>query len=109
TEESIKNKNTLKVAGKVTGKLDDSMTRHGVSPGGLIIIMNDGTEHSEFVEDNLGSINNPMSFDECAAKFRECAPLALNPISADTTEKLIEMVRNLEELDDISDITKLLA
>jgi 2-methylcitrate dehydratase PrpD len=100
TDESIKRENILEVAKKVNGQLDDSLTRHGVSPGKVTIVMNDGTEYSEFVEDWLGSIGNPMTFNDCAKKFRECAPFALNPLSPDKVEQIIELIRNLEKLDD---------
>ncbi len=100
TPESIKRENILEVARKVTGQLDDNLTRHGVSPGRVTIVMNDGTEYSEFVEDWLGSIGNPMTFDDCAKKFRECAPFALKPLPPDRVEQIIELIRNLEKLDD---------
>ncbi|MFC2071071.1 MmgE/PrpD family protein, partial [Chloroflexota bacterium] len=109
TDEAIKNKDILNVAQKVTGQLDDNMTKHGVSPGRVTIVMNDGTEYSEFVEDNLGSVENPMSFDDCARKFRECSSCALKPLPAETVEKVIEMVRNLEELDDVREIIELVS
>jgi 2-methylcitrate dehydratase PrpD len=100
TDESIKRGNILEVARKVTGQLDDSLTRHGVSPGKVTIVMNDGTEYSEFVENWLGTTGNPMTFDDCAEKFRECAPFALNPLPPGRVEQIIELIRNLEKLDD---------
>jgi hypothetical protein len=62
--------------------------------------MNDGTEYSEYVEDFLGSVGNPMTYDDCARKFRECAPVALNPLTSDKIEEIIELIRNLENQDD---------
>ncbi len=107
TDENIKRENILEVARKVTGKLDDSLTRHGVSPGGVTIVMNDGTEYSEFVEDFLGSVGNPMTFDNCAEKFRECALFALNPLPPEKIERIIDLIRNLEKLDDGTEPIKL--
>ncbi len=100
TPETIKRENILEVARKVTGVLEDSWTKHGVSPGKLVIAMKDGTEYSEYVEDFLGSVNNPMSFDDCARKFRECAPFALNPLSTEKVEEIIDLIRNLENQED---------
>lgn len=107
TAETIKRENIVALAQKVTGTLDDSLTRHGVSPGGLTIRMKDGTEYSEFVEDFLGSVGNPMTFDDCAEKFRECAPFALNPLPTEKVEEIIEKVRNLEKLADGTEPIKL--
>ncbi len=109
TDETIKREEILEIARKVTGQLDDSLTRHGVSPGKLTIIMNDGTEYSEFVEDFLGSVGNPMTFDDCAEKFKECAPLALKPLPSEKVEQIIELIRNLEQVDDAAKPIQLLA
>ncbi|MBN2074297.1 MAG: MmgE/PrpD family protein [Dehalococcoidales bacterium] len=100
TAETIKRENILEVARKVSGVLEDSWTKHGVSPGKLVITMNDGTEYSEYVEDFLGSVGNPMSYDDCAKKFRECAPFALNPLPSEKIEEIIDLIRNLEKQDD---------
>jgi len=70
-------------------------------------VMNDGTEYSEFVEDFLGSVGNPMTFDNCAEKFRECALFALNPLPPEKVEQIIDLIRNLEKLDDGTEPIKL--
>ncbi len=53
-----------------------------------------------------GSPADPMSYDEVADKFRECAEYAGLP-STDA-EKLVQMVRGLEAVDDVRDLTALL-
>ncbi len=108
TEESIKNQEILEVAQKVTGILDENMTRHGVSPGQITIIMNNGTEYSELVEFMKGTVENPMTFDDLVTKFRECAACALKPLMPGTITEIIEMIRNLEQLDDIRELMVLL-
>jgi 2-methylcitrate dehydratase PrpD len=100
TDETIKREDVLKVARKVTGVLEDSWTKHGVSPGELAITLNDGTEYSEHVEYMLGSPENPMTYDDCAKKFRTCAPIALNPLPNDRIEEIIDLIRNLEKQED---------
>ena len=49
-----------------------------------------------------------MTFDDCAAKFRECAPCSIKPLPVDTVDKVIEMVARLEKLDDATEIIKML-
>ncbi len=108
TNEALKRREVLDIAQKVSAVLDTSMNRHGVGPGGVIINMKDGEEYTEEVEHCLGSVERPMDFDDCAAKFRECAACSIKPLHAGTVEKVIEMIANLEKLDDATEIIKLL-
>jgi 2-methylcitrate dehydratase PrpD len=108
TDESIKRPEIIRLANKVTGKLEASMSRHGVEPGGVIIKMQDGTEYKEEVEHCLGSVERPMTFKDVVKKFRECAPSAIKPLSTAKIEKVIDMASRLEQLDDATDIIKLL-
>jgi 2-methylcitrate dehydratase PrpD len=73
----------------------------------LKIHLKDGriiTGRAEFAK---GSPANPMSFDEAAAKFRECADFAEWP--KDKTEKLITYVKELDSARDVSALSTLLA
>ena len=108
TEEALTRQDILKVTQKITAKLDPSMNRHGVGPGGVIIKMTDGSEYKEEVEHCLGSVERPMNFEDCTNKFRECAAFAIKPLSTDTVGKAIDMTARLEKLDDATEIIRLL-
>jgi 2-methylcitrate dehydratase PrpD len=108
TDEAIKRQDILKIARKVTARLEPAMNRHGVGPGGVIITMQDGTEYTEAVDHCLGSVERPMTFDDCAVKFRECAACSTRPLPAGTVDKVIEMVARMETLADATDIIRLL-
>ncbi len=108
TDEAIKSQDIIRVARKVTARLDPAMNRHGVGPGGVIITMKDGTEYTEEVEHCLGSVERPMTFEDCTVKFRECAACSIKPLPADTVDKVIEMVGQLEKLPDATEIIRLL-
>ncbi len=108
TEESIKRPEILSVACKVSGKLVSAMNRHGVGPGGVTITMQDGREYTDEVEHCLGSIERPMTFEDVARKFRECAACAIKPLPAAKVEKVIDLVNRLEKLADATEIIKLL-
>jgi 2-methylcitrate dehydratase PrpD len=84
------------------------MNRHGVGPGGVNVKMRDGTEYKEEVEHCLGSVERPMNLNDVVKKFRECAPSAIKPLTADKIEKVIEMASKLEKLDDATEIIRLL-
>jgi 2-methylcitrate dehydratase PrpD len=108
TEEAIKNKDVLKTAQKITAEFVPEMTRHGVGPGRVKIIMKDGAEYTEEVKQHLGSVERPMTFDHCAAKFRDCAASSIKPLNDSTIDRVIDMVGRLESLDDATEIIWLL-
>lgn len=108
TEEAIKREEVLKIAQLITGELDPRLSRHGVGPGRVKIVMKDGSEYTEEVEHPLGSGAKPMTFEDCVAKFRQCSAHSVKPIPAKTVNKVIELVRQLEQLDDATKIIQLL-
>jgi len=108
TDEAIKRPEILKLTHKIDTRLETSMNRHGVEPGGVTLKMQDGREYTEEVEYCLGSVQRPMTFEDVTRKFRECAPCSINPLSKDKIEKVIDLVSRLEKLDDASEIIRLL-
>jgi 2-methylcitrate dehydratase PrpD len=54
-----------------------------------------------------GSPANPMSYEEVAGKFRECAAFSRWP--PDKAERVIDMVRRLEDLSTVKGLTTLLS
>jgi len=108
TEKAITNENVLQISRKVTGHLDPDLTRHGVGPARVSIKMKNGAEYTEFVEFCLGSVERPMTFADCASKFRECYPSSVKALSAETAEKVIEMIRHLEDVKDATEIVRIL-
>ena len=67
--------------------------------------LTDGSVLKERVDFPKGSPQDPMSFEEVADKFRECAEYAAWPSAA--AEEAIGLVRNLEKLDDASKLARL--
>lgn len=108
TLEAIKDKAVLRISNKVTGVLEPSMNRHGVGPGRVEIKLDDGAVYVEEVEHFLGSVENPMTFEDCARKFRECAAISIKPLPDEQIERVIGMVDGLEQLDDATEIIRLL-
>ena len=69
--------------------------------------LKDGRTISGRADFGKGSPSNPMSYDEVADKFRECAEFARWDESS--AEQIVETVRKLETLDSVRHLTKLLA
>jgi 2-methylcitrate dehydratase PrpD len=68
------------------------------------VITREGKVFERVVRVPLGSLERPMSFEDCAAKFRDCAK-GLDTASAD---QLIELVGKLEQVEDIGKIIQLM-
>jgi len=107
TPEAIKRPEILKMAKIITTSLDKSFNRHGVGPSSVTITMADGKAYNTHIPYCLGSVERPMSFEDIARKFRECAPSAIKPLKKETIEKVIGLAGRLETLDDAAEIIRL--
>ena len=72
----------------------------------LEITLKDGRKITGQADFGKGSPANPMSYEEVAKKFRECAAFGGWP--ADKAEQVISLVAQLENLAKVSEITALL-
>jgi len=104
TEEAIRNPEVLAVTQKMRIEVDNSLHRPGPEPTRVKVITTDGKTLTKVVENPLGSLERPMSFDDCARKFGDCAA----SLGSEKIAKVIEMVRRLEQLEDIREIVQLL-
>ncbi|CAM3761197.1 MmgE/PrpD family protein [Bordetella sputigena] len=77
---------------------------HNIVTSYVEIELNDGTRYGERVDAGKGNKANPMSEDEVADKFRECAEFSRWP--AGKAERAIALVRRLEDVGDVRDITR---
>jgi 2-methylcitrate dehydratase PrpD len=73
----------------------------------LEIALSDGRRIGGRADFGKGSPANPMSYDEAADKFRECAAFSRWPRAK--AERVVELVRQLEELRDVRELTALLS
>jgi 2-methylcitrate dehydratase PrpD len=71
------------------------------------IQLKDGRTISGQADFGKGSPANPMSYDEVAGKFQECAAFSRWP--SDKAERIVELVRGLEDLPRVSELIALLA
>jgi len=71
----------------------------------LEINLKDGRTISGRADFGKGSPANPMSFDEVAAKFLDCASFARWPASK--ARSIVETIRHLEDLPDVRTLTAL--
>lgn len=49
-----------------------------------------------------------MSWEDLAAKFRDCASYSVKPLASSNIEKAIELITKLEEVNNIGEIIELI-
>ncbi|MDD5702385.1 MAG: MmgE/PrpD family protein [Dehalococcoidales bacterium] len=103
--DSLKDPEILAIARKVRFQLDSDL---GTFASRVAIKTQDGQIYSAATEILRGNIRNPLSTDELIAKFKDCARYSKKPLSANTLDKLVDSVLNLEKVKDIREITTLL-
>ncbi len=71
------------------------------------IDLSDGSTVSGEVHYPKGSPQDPMTFDEVAEKFHECADYAEWP--TDKAARIVDLVRDFEAIDDVRTLTAALS
>ena len=110
TNQSIQEPAVLDVARRVTVTVDstpESALAVCVPPSIVEIKTKGGKTYSTRVEYAKGHPHNPMSFDECVAKFNKSLAYSAEPVPG--SQKIIEKARHLEEITDVAEIARLMA
>jgi 2-methylcitrate dehydratase PrpD len=104
TESAIRNRKVLDLTQKMRLEIDDSLSKPGPDPTRVKVITKDEKAFEKVVHSPLGSLDRPMSFEDCARKFADCA----KSLEAERVDKAIQLVGKLEQLKDIREIIRLL-
>jgi 2-methylcitrate dehydratase PrpD len=109
TAAAIKSQDILDTAAKITVVLDHSLdTSDKIPPGKVEMKTKTGQVYESRVDYPLGSPEKPMTFDDCARKFKTCAAYPAPRLSNTQMEKVIELAGRMEQLEDVGEIMKLL-
>lgn len=111
TPESLRDPGILEMAGRVTAVVDPS---HDPKPGTLPscrveIRTKGGKVLSAKPEYFKGHPRNPMTFDECVTKFKKNLTFAAKPLPHKNVDRIIDMVKKLEDVEDVAEISRLMA
>ncbi|MFC1929334.1 MmgE/PrpD family protein [Chloroflexota bacterium] len=113
TSDGIKDPEILYLSNRVSSQLDlefEPQSGTGVQPAKIEIKLTDGRIlRSEQRDLRYGHPQRPISKGELIEKFRDCASHSVRPLPNKSIEKVIEMVTNLEEIDDVSKIIRLVS
>ena len=110
TETAIRSQDILDVAAKIRMVLDHSLDTKDRTPSGKVEIETKaGQVLAGRVDHPLGSPQRPMTFDDVADKFRNCAALPEVALPASQIERTIEFVGRLETVADVGEVMTFLA
>ena len=111
TPEALKQPEVLRMAEKVAWQVDPKIDGIITAIGPVIaeIKCKDGKSYSKRVDFPYGHPQKPISIKELQAKFRDCASYSVKPLTAREIDRVIEMVTNLEEVPNVSQIINLLS
>ncbi|HEV7800609.1 MAG TPA: MmgE/PrpD family protein [Burkholderiales bacterium] len=110
TPAAIGDASTRALAQRISTEVDAELERthsKGIGPCILEVALKDGRRLTRRVDYCKGHPKSPMSFDDCADKFRDCA--SFSNVSAMLAAQVIERVSTLETATDVSEIIALLA
>jgi 2-methylcitrate dehydratase PrpD len=108
TLEAIKDPRVLDIAQRVNPIILSELTRREVDPSIVEIRTKDGKKYSMRMDNRKGTPENPMSEEEFASKFLDCLAHGRKSISKQKTEKIMNFINNLEDVDDVGKIVRLL-
>lgn len=108
TPDAIANREMLGLTAKIRTEADSTLnSARGVEPARVTIAMNNGETFSAQVDRATGSPAQPMSFEDCIGKFKDCTSLAGDWMPERNVEQAIELVATLENVKDIRELIQL--
>ncbi|WP_329353186.1 MmgE/PrpD family protein [Streptomyces sp. NBC_01261] len=110
TAQALKDPRVLAAARKVVPVQDQALDwKLELPPGRVEIIMRDGRRFDRVGTNVPGSSETPMTWDDIARKFGDCASAATMPPSLDQVRRVQQMTRDLESLNDATELLRVLA
>jgi 2-methylcitrate dehydratase PrpD len=94
----------LELAKKIKVVIDPELPANNISSANMTIKMLNGDTLSSRVDSLKGSPSKPMSFDECAGKFRDCLEYSGKASLIENADILIDLLFNLEQRKDVREL-----
>ncbi|MFQ6111399.1 MAG: MmgE/PrpD family protein [Nitrospinota bacterium] len=108
-EDSIREPRVLDLAKKVRVRVDEDHKRDRLmAPTTVEVRLEGGGLLKKKVEVMKGHPLNPLSWEELTGKFSRCVTFAARPFSGEQTGRIIETVRHLDQLEDVTELVGLL-
>lgn len=98
----------LALASRIVVQRDANPSLNALSPQRVEISLDDGREYAMDLPDVLGAPGRPLSRAQHLAKFRRAATSGLRSLSEAGTQRVIEIVDQLETLQDVTQLVDVL-
>ncbi len=111
SEEAIKDKSVLDISARVYPFIDPEIEKEagrGIAPSRVEVRTKTGKVYSVKINVPTGHPDNPLTDEEFDLKFQLCAASGAKTLSAKAVSKIIVMLNNLEQVEDIEALGKLL-
>lgn len=110
TQSSLADPDILGAAGKISLVADPSLDwKLDLPPGRVEIVATDGRRWTVQGAQVPGNADNPMTWDDISAKFRECASVCVTPLNTAKVGRAIDLAQGLETLTDATELIRCLA
>jgi len=111
TEEAIKSPDILEISGKVHVEVDKSVgEKKGLIPAKIGVTTKKGQTYIEQADNTpMGDAPEQLPFDAYERKFRDCASYAVKPRTKKQIDKIVALIGQLEQVDNIREVVELLS
>jgi len=111
TEEAIRRPDIRELMRKINSRLAPEVVKPDftyIGGAAVTIKTRDGKKHSKTIYYIKGHPKNPLTMDELTEKLKSCLPYSAKPFLMKKIEQITEMVRELEKVDDVDEIARLI-
>lgn len=110
TLKAIKDASVLRIADKVMPKVSPELGKMDltVAPSIVEIKTLGNKKYSKRIDYVKGHPNNPVTIQDCIEKLEKCVSFSAIPLRKENIRKLSELVYRIEEIDDVTKMTRLL-
>jgi 2-methylcitrate dehydratase PrpD len=112
TDDALRRPDVLALASRVQPFVDDEFDRDWrrvITPAKVSVHFRDGQTVQARVDYPKGHPRNPMTPREFAAKTRDCAAVAMRPLSAEAVDRFTSTISELESIRDVATLVQTLA
>lgn len=101
----MSNTKVLKFSEKITWEHNDRFhIENKIGPAKVRLELKNGTSFEKEISVAYGHPKNPISWHDLENKFRDCTSYSIKPKKEEAVNSVIKMVRNLEKMDNISEL-----
>ena len=107
TDEAVRDPEVLALCKKVKLQLTPEFAQEGTFRKTKLEIRTKRGSFSKENEFQKGHPRNPMTWEEHIEKMKNCTAMVARPIPERNLDKLVEMIANLEQVEDVTQMVKL--